>query len=129
MQALYLNNNYIEDISFLEKVGCLAKFKVLDLSFNKLTDISSLSTLTELQALSLRANKISDISSLASLGNLQELYIGFNQISDIRPLASLTNLKWLGLKGNPLEGEQVTWLQTQLPDCVICFGSECCDNH
>jgi len=73
---------------------------VLHLSYNQLSDMSPLASLTNLTWLSLAYNQISDISPLASLADLTWLHLGDNLVSDISPLTSLTNLTWLDLAYN-----------------------------
>jgi len=83
----------------------LTKFKTLsklNLSDNKISDISPLTALTNIQKLDLHTNQISDISPLAALTNIQELLLHYNQISDIFPLAALINIQTLVLEGNQI---------------------------
>ncbi len=74
----------------------------LNLSINKITDISPLSVLTNLSELDLSGNQIRDISPLSVLTNLSELDLGGNQITDISPIAELTNLSYLNLRNNQI---------------------------
>ncbi|WP_277156472.1 leucine-rich repeat domain-containing protein [Bifidobacterium sp. ESL0798] len=88
----------------------------LDLSGNRLTDISTLSTLTNLQTLNLSNNQISDITPLAGLTNLRLLGLSRNKIIDhqyndsnnsangLDPLAHLNMLDSLDLSFNKLNG-------------------------
>jgi hypothetical protein len=80
----------------------LSSLTELDLSYNQISDIKPLASLTNLTFLDLSADQISDIKPLASLTNLTTLYLGGNQISYIKPLASLTNLTLLNLMGNEI---------------------------
>ena len=74
----------------------------LNLSNNKIRDISSLGELKNIQTLRLSENQISDISSLKKLKNIQELVLSSNQINDISPLRELKNIKTLDLCKNQI---------------------------
>ena len=74
----------------------------VDLSYKKISDISSLVNLTNVTELWLGTNKISDISPLANLTGLTTLDLTNNQISDISSLAKLKNLTWLSLWNNKI---------------------------
>src|SRR4028118_1639817 len=89
----------ITDISSL---GSLTNLTTLNLNSNQITDISSLGSLTNLTTLNLNNNQISDISFLGSLTNLTTLNLTNNQISDISFLGSLTNLTTLNLNNNQI---------------------------
>ncbi|NJR24525.1 MAG: leucine-rich repeat domain-containing protein [Richelia sp. CSU_2_1] len=75
-----------------------------------------------LTKLYLSFNQISDIKSLASLTNLTKLYLSYNQISDIKPLASLTNLTELDLRNNRINQGDIAWLREKLPRCQMFFS-------
>ncbi|MEG5032177.1 leucine-rich repeat domain-containing protein [Microcoleus sp. AT3-D2] len=94
MTTLDLSDNRITDISFL---GSLTNLTTLHLGHNEITDISILGSLTNLTTLHLGGNKITDISILGSLTNLTTLHLDYNQITDISILGSLTNLTTLNL--------------------------------
>ncbi|MCL1791042.1 MAG: leucine-rich repeat protein [Peptococcaceae bacterium] len=76
----------------------------LDLSFNRISDFSSLKTLTGLTELNLQGNaignNINSISALSSLTNLTTLNLSNNSINSISSLSSLTNLTTLNLSYN-----------------------------
>jgi len=97
MTELDLGNNRITDISSL---GSLTNLTRLNLGFNQITDISFLGSLTNLTTLSLYNNQITDISFLGSLTNLTTLHLSYNQITDISFLGWLTNLTRLDLNNN-----------------------------
>lgn len=95
MSVTYLNKEY----RAIEKNGLLT----LDLSLNRIrdiTEIKGLEELTELQALDLSGNQISEINGLDTLINLVELDLSSNRINEIRGLANLTNLRKLNLRNN-----------------------------
>ncbi|MEG4105264.1 leucine-rich repeat domain-containing protein [Microcoleus sp. S13_C5] len=80
----------------------LSSMTKLDLNSDRITDISSLGSLTNLTTLDLGGNQITDFSFLGSLTNLTTLYLTWNQITDISFLGSLTNLTTLDLDHNPI---------------------------
>ncbi len=88
-----------EDIKELYK---MKKLTILDLSFNNISDISTLSGLSNLISLVLNENQISDIGALSGLTNLEFLCLGNNQISDISALSELTNLNLLEFSDNQI---------------------------
>jgi len=76
----------------------------LDLSYQRISDLSPLREATHLRKLFLQANNISDLSPLETLKNLEVLHLSSNQIVDLSPLANLLELKELYLDDNPLNG-------------------------
>jgi internalin A len=96
---LNLSSEKIRDISPLSPLTNLTS---LDLYNNNISDISPLSPLTNLTTLILYGNEVRDISPLYSLTNLTSLYLNNNQIRDISPLSLLTNLTSLSLRDNQI---------------------------
>ncbi|MBW4623491.1 MAG: leucine-rich repeat domain-containing protein [Cyanosarcina radialis HA8281-LM2] len=80
----------------------LSRLISLDLSYDRITDLKPISTLTNLTSLEIFYNQIADLQPLSNLTNLRDLYLGANQIKDITPLSNLTNLKTLHLFGNQI---------------------------
>nr|WP_315184599.1 COR domain-containing protein [uncultured Flavobacterium sp.] len=89
------NQNCYELNENMELIG-------LNLSGNKISDISPLSNLTKLILLDIEENEIDDISSLSLLTSLTYLNCNNNIISDILVLANLTELKHLTLWNNKI---------------------------
>ena len=73
----------------------------LNLSNNKISDISSLSSLNSIYSLSLNSNNIEDISPLGDL-NFESLYISRNGLSDISFLSGITEVSSLDISYNPI---------------------------
>lgn len=72
--------------------------KYLDLSYNKITDISFLSGYTELECAILTLTSISDLTPLENCGNLTWLELfACPGVTDISGLTQLKNLKYLNL--------------------------------
>ena len=74
--------------------------KELNLSSRGITDISALSACRELERLDLTGNKISDITPLMDIPGLKELVIKDNQVTDLRPLMALNTLAYINAEGN-----------------------------
>lgn len=79
--------------------------KVLDLSFNRIADISPLADLTHLTELNLDINPLigADLTPLAGLTRLTKLKLSAIGISDLKPLAGLVNLQVLDLPRNQVK--------------------------
>lgn len=104
LQHLNLSHNKIYQISAL--VWC-PNLKVLNLSFNQLTTIPKLNVEShrKLQSLIINDNLIDDISGLVRLDNLLELDLSGNCMMDhslLLPLCTLNALRYLNLSENPL---------------------------
>lgn len=104
LQYLNLSHNKIFQISAL--VWC-PNLKVLNLSFNQLTGIPKLNVESSrrLQSLIINDNLIEDIVGLVRLDALLELDLSGNCMLDhslLLPLCTLNSLRYLNLSGNPL---------------------------
>lgn len=91
----------------------------LNLSYNKIKDISPLKNFINVSRLYLDGNKIVVLTSLKNLNRLEDLDLSCNQISDISPLKNLVNLKALDLSINEISQEQIDELKKALPNCLI----------
>ena len=96
---LDMTQNKIVDLSPLSSLSNLTR---LNLTQNDIVDLSPLASLTKLDYLHLQDNEINDLSALASLTELTELNIQENQITDVSALASLTKLEVLRLNTNQI---------------------------
>ena len=97
LQSLDLRYNRVVDVSGLSSLKGL---QLLDLGDNSVVDVSGLSSLANLKELYLFNNSVVDVSGLSSLKGLQSLDLGGNSISDVSGLSSLVNLEKLDLWGN-----------------------------
>ncbi len=111
LQALNLEDNFVEDLSPLRSLSNLAS---LNLRNNEITDLQAVNfeAVTELplRYLSLRHNvyrpetgeqaRLSDIGLLGELSGLENLELRDNRIEDIAPLSRLHNLQILDLREN-----------------------------
>ena len=77
--------------------------EIIDLSEQKITDISELEGLKDLpnlKDLSLHRNQIEEIKGLEALTSLEVLRLDENHIKSIKGVEAITNLKFLSLGGN-----------------------------
>ena len=98
LRELSLRNNKISDISTFS--DGLPALQYLELTANRITDISALSGLTGLRWLQLGGNDVSDVWALSRLSALTLLDLTSNQITDVSPLSGLTSVWNLRLGGN-----------------------------
>ncbi|CAK9163988.1 unnamed protein product [Ilex paraguariensis] len=88
----------------------LSKLQVLDLSWNRFTEIPSLGALRSLKFLYLHSNQhmknSSHFQEITTLRNLESLHLGYNDMAgEIPPsIGALTSLKALSLTSNKLNG-------------------------
>ena len=83
-----------------ESMHMLVGLKTLDLSWNRVSDVSALDGLTSLTNLNLFNNGVSDVSALGSLTSLTSLKLSGNEVSDVSALGGLTSLTNLDLSHN-----------------------------
>ena len=85
---------------------------VLNLSENKLTDISGIKLFKNLEKLDLGYNKIKDISVLKYLNNLKTLDISYNELTDISVIQYLNKLEVLDIRELNLESDQIQYIKS-----------------
>jgi len=100
LKTFCADSSGIESLKGLEFATNLTK---LNVSKNKLKDISVLSSLKKLKVFEAPYNKISSISVLSTLPELRRINIACNEIEDMSPIANLINLKSTVLKCNPIK--------------------------
>jgi internalin A len=100
LTSLNLSSNKISDISSLKE---LANIQFLYLMINKISDICPLKDLKKIQVLWLNSNQIINIAFLKDLKNIQKLWLFANEISDISQLKELKKLQNLSLGSNPIK--------------------------
>ena len=80
-----------------------ARFWILNLSDNYISDISSLSGVNSAEEIDLSGNAIVDISPLVGIHGLYSLDLSFNEIVDVSPLAELSRrLTYLDISRNEI---------------------------
>lgn len=109
-------------------ISALSQFsnpETIDLSANNISDIYVFQNSPNrlcIKSLTLSYNALSDITPLASLTNLEYLDISYNMIYTELPLLALTNLRQLNVSGTQLNDQQIQILRTNLPYCQIITG-------
>ena len=99
LDELDLTGNKLTDITCLSQ---LTHFNSLYLSFNNLTQLKPLEKHINLLALTLDENQLDDLAPLACMSKLNLLSLNSNKISDLRPIAKLVHLKYLYLGENQI---------------------------
>lgn len=98
------------DIIDLDGVQFCINAKSIDLSNNRITDLTPLTGLKNLEELNLSDNQIGYIDSLSNLESLTSVILSNNFIEDISPLFELKNLEFVELSGNNIDNEQINIL-------------------
>ena len=102
LETLNLSDNQILNIERLgatDNLG-LAKLTDVNLSDNRIRDITPLENMTELTVLNLNQNSVRDISVLSGLTKVTRLALDNNKVSDLTPLVEMPALTDLSIAGN-----------------------------
>jgi Leucine-rich repeat (LRR) protein len=94
------------DIIDLDGIQYCIHARTIDLSDNRITDLSLLIGLKQLEELNLSDNRIVIIDDLNRLSSLKRLYLSNNLIEDISPLFEMEMLNYADLTGNRISPEQ-----------------------
>jgi Leucine-rich repeat (LRR) protein len=95
------------DIIDLDGVQFCINAKNIDVSNNRITDLSPLIGLKNLEELNLSDNQIGYIDCLSNLESLKTVQLSNNFIEDITPLFELRQLEFVELSGNNIDIEQI----------------------
>lgn len=87
-------------IKSIEPLKNLSNLKLLNLSFNKLSEINELTNLLNLKYLDIGANQIEKINGLSQSNLLEMLVLSRNKIKRIEQVSHLLNLKKISLHHN-----------------------------
>jgi len=98
------------DLIDLDGVQFCIHARSMDLSDNRLTDLSPLIGLNNLEELNLSYNEIGIIDELSYLKGLKSVMLSNNYIEDISPLFELENLEYVELSGNKINMDQINRL-------------------
>jgi hypothetical protein len=104
MEEFELSSSNIND---LDGVQLCIHAKVIDVSDNRISDITPLSGLTQLEELNLSDNELGYIDALSNLVNMRSIQLCNNNIRDISPLFELENLEYANLSGNRIDRKQI----------------------
>jgi Leucine-rich repeat (LRR) protein len=98
------------DVNDLDGVQFCIHARTIDVSDNRISDLSPLIGLTDLEELNLSDNQVGIIDELSYLKRLKNLLLSNNYINDISPLFELKNLEYVELSGNNIDIEQINQL-------------------
>jgi hypothetical protein len=101
----------MRDLESLEPLRELTWLEKLDVSFNRVRDLSPLSGLTSLQWLEVRGDEsgdvlVTDLRPLLGLTRLKTLVVGDPGIRNLVPLSTLTSLEELDIRDAPISALQ-----------------------
>jgi Leucine-rich repeat (LRR) protein len=99
------------DIIDLDGIQFCKHARTIDISNNRISDISPLLGLSDLEELNLSDNEIGIIDELSSLKSLRSVQLSNNNIEDISPLFELEKLEYADLSGNKIDIEQLNKLE------------------
>jgi len=98
------------DIIDLDGVQYCINAKIIDVSDNRITDLTPFIGLKNLEELNLSDNQIGYIDVLSCLKSLKSVRLSNNYIEDISPLFELGKLEYIELSGNKIDIEQINKL-------------------
>ncbi|KJP86926.1 hypothetical protein AK88_03435 [Plasmodium fragile] len=120
LQKIDLSENKIKDMSMLEMNLNLQQ---IILQHNLIDNINYLSNITNLVYLNLSNNKIKIMDGVCELKNLKTLILAYNEIEKVPNLANLQNLETLILKNNKIETlAKPTKVMTHLKKISLSFN-------
>ena len=108
MDEIELSESEIDDLDGVEY--CLHTIS-LDMSFNRIYDLSPLASLGSLQDLNLSNNQIEYIDDISNLQQLKSIDLSNNSIGDILPLLEIETLEYADLSGNKISLDQIKVLR------------------
>jgi len=108
MDEIELSESEIDDLDGVEY--CIHTIS-LDLSFNRIYDLSPLASLGSLQELNLSNNQIEYIDDISNLQQLKSIDLSNNSIGDILPLLEIETLEYADLSGNKISPDQIKMLR------------------
>jgi Leucine-rich repeat (LRR) protein len=95
------------DVNDLEGVQFCIHAKTIDVSDNRISDLTPLIGLSDLEELNLSDNQVGIIDELSYLKSLKSVLLSNNYINDISPLFELHELEYVELTGNNVDIEQI----------------------
>ena len=116
LSVLRFSDNHVSNLAPLMN---LTRLTVLRFSDNEVSSINVLAGMTELRELWFYNNKVENIDALSKLTELEYLYMGGNEIKDANAVMNLYNLKELSLDGNNISNDQISQIDSAIPECVI----------
>lgn len=83
----------------------------MDISGNRITDLSLMWGLKQLEEINLSDNRIEEIETLSNLKNLRTLFLNNNPVRDVSPLMHLSKLEYVELSGCRINQAQIQELE------------------
>jgi len=126
--VLDLSGLKINNLKGLEKIPKIAEAKDINLSDNKISDISALKSLTNIERLNLSNNRIKTLGeNLKNLNKLVSLMLSSNALKNldniIANLNNKANLNVVALTGNPIKEADAKAIKERFPNIPsIYFG-------
>lgn len=114
LASLRLDNNKLTSISSRELAAVSKTLKYLDLSRNKLSDISAIVSLKILEELYVGGNKITTLPSLKNLEKLTEFDCSDNGLTSLRGVENCNSLTSLIVSRNKFKPDVFTQFQGSL---------------
>ena len=113
---LDLTGNKLTDLSFVKS---LLKLRLLCVGNNKIADLAALSSLAELEFLEVFNNPVLDYAPITGLTKITHLNCARTGITDVTVLSGMKQLKMLWIMNNKIVKEDLEKLIAALPDCTI----------
>jgi Leucine-rich repeat (LRR) protein len=95
------------DIVRLDGIEFCIHARTIDLSDNRIIDLSPITGLKQIEELNLADNRIAIIDDLYNLSGLKRLNLSNNLIDDISTLFELVRLEYVDLTGNKISVDQI----------------------
>lgn len=99
MRVLLMNHNLITDLSPIQALS----LRWLDISYNPIFDLESLSGIRTLETLWASFMDVKDITPLRGMDNLKYVSLEHNSIRDVSVFSSIKTVEFLGLAQNEIE--------------------------
>ena len=99
LRVLLMNHNLITDLSPIDSLS----LRWLDISYNPIFDLASLSKMHTLETLWASFMDVKDISPLRGMKNLKYVSLEHNSIQDVSVFSSIKSVEFLGLAQNEIE--------------------------
>ena len=98
------------DINDLYGVQFCINARIIDVSDNRISDITPLFGLTKLEEINLSDNQIGYLDGIGNLVNLKSILLSGNYIDDLSPLFELPMLEYADLRDSKINIEQINAL-------------------
>lgn len=117
LKVLNLSYNYITDLSCLEG---LTQLEEIHFSHNNVSDISFMKNMSELRQISAENTGVSDISVLSDKTKLESVFFGDSYVTDISPIKNSRGLKYVGFNEAQIPDIEALSGMTELE--TVCFA-------